>query len=196
MDGELSPEQEREVQQRINEDPDWARAYRQLQDVDTALGQWEVPATPNNLASRIIRNSKPKTLLLRAVRWVTPLAAAAIVVLMVLSMWQSKTTQGGGAVAKSGSVQQRRQQVARPVVYRVPNAQEQARLLENYSKRMQFKQQWMARNEWLLVVLSSFTPEELKELKNLPQDEVTQRIIQRRDKLVKQGILKRVPNSR
>ena len=201
MDGELDPQQGREVQKRIDEDPEWKQAYRQLQEVDEVLGKWEVPATPNYLAGRIIRKTKPKPLLLRAVKWVAPLATAAVVVLMVLAIQRSNLTRTRGLV-KSGSVQPRSQK-ARPdvVTYRVPSPQEQARLLEDYSRRMQFAQQWMAQNEWLLVVLKSFTPEEIKELKTLSQDEATQdeatqRINQRRDELVKKGILKFVPNGR
>jgi hypothetical protein len=197
MDGELSPEQEREVQQRIDDDVEWAQAYRQLQEVDKALGQWDVPAIPDGLASKIIRNTKHKPLLLRAAKWVAPLATAAVIVLMVLVLQQSNPTRTKG-IAKSASIPQASQQTGpRNVVrHRVPSPQEQARLLENYSRRMQFAQQWMAQNEWLLVVLRSFTPEELRELKKLSQEEKTKQIIQRRDELVKKGILKFVSNPR
>jgi len=196
MDGELAPEQELEVRKLVSEDPSWAQAYRQLQETDEVLDHWKIPATPDYLAARIIRNSKPKHLLLRVVKWASPLAAAAVIVLMILVMQQSKIARTRG-VAKSGAMP--RSQQTRPggaLRYRVPSSQEQARLLENYSKRMQFEQQWLAHNEWLLVVLRSFTPEEVKVLEKLPQDEVSRRIIQRRDKLVKQGILKRILNSR
>lgn len=198
MDGELASEQEREVRQRVGEDQAWARGYRQFREVDDALSRWEIPATfgSKHLAARIIRNSRPKNLLLLAVRWAAPLGVAAIVVVMILSMLQQgKSMRGRGA--STASIQQRSRQTRPDAVrYMVPNARQQARLLENYSRKMQFTQQWMARNEWLLIVLSSFTPQELTAMKNLSHDEGTKRIIQRRDELVRQGTLRRVANPR
>ena len=198
MDGELAPEQELEVQKLVSENPAWAQAYRQLQELDKALDQWEVPETPANLSSKIIRNTKPKPFIVRMTRWAAPLATAAVIVLMVLVLQQGSNMQGKPGFKTSGQTTKNPRKMRTPSkrTYRVPTPQQQAMLLENYSRRMQFKQQWMAKYEWLLVVLGSFTPEELNELKKLPKDMVSKRIIQRRDELIKKGKLKFVPNPR
>ncbi|MCK5114331.1 MAG: hypothetical protein KAR11_06165 [Phycisphaerae bacterium] len=193
MDGELDPAQEREVQQRIEEYPQWAQAYRELQGLEKALDLWEIPAASHDLADKIIKHNKPKPLLLRATKWVAPLATAAVVVLMVLAFQQGnprRTTNRG--LAKSGAIQ--KQQQIRQTDRRVPTVAQQRMLLENYSRRMQLQQQWLAQNGWLIAVLRSFTPDEVKQLQTFPQNEVNKRIIQRRDELIEKGVLKRVPS--
>ena len=54
LDGELPPARSAEVARLIRQEPAWAEALREMQDVDAALDAYAAPAPPADLAERIV----------------------------------------------------------------------------------------------------------------------------------------------
>ncbi len=73
------------------------------------------------------------------------------------------------------------------------NPQQQQEILRQFEEWIriagQRKEKYRRMNEWLHVVVESFTPEERAELQKLSSDERARRIVQRRDALVAAGKL-------
>ena len=70
---------------------------------------------------------------------------------------------------------------------------EQQELLKQYEKLIKMsadkQQAYRTRAQWLQVVLDSFTPQERQELQKATAKERAQRILQRKEELIKQGML-------
>ena len=83
MDGELDPDESRQVECRVQEDPDWAEAYRQFQMVDTALDCMETPSVPDALKSKIVASAslRSRSDVLRKI--LTAVSVAAVIAISV-----------------------------------------------------------------------------------------------------------------
>jgi anti-sigma factor RsiW len=86
FDGELSVEAARRIEELVRSDPDWGKAHREIQAIDSALDACEVPPARADLAGRILRKSHKadRGVLIRLEKWLAPLAAAAAIVLALL----------------------------------------------------------------------------------------------------------------
>ncbi|MGC9454848.1 MAG: DUF3106 domain-containing protein [Phycisphaerae bacterium] len=73
------------------------------------------------------------------------------------------------------------------------NPDKQRELIEHYERFVRMsadrRQAYRQREQWLKVVVASFTPSERDELRNMPADERARRLVARRDELVEQGKL-------
>ncbi|MCP4038491.1 MAG: hypothetical protein GY944_24260 [bacterium] len=81
IDGELSPERERELRREIASDPALAQRVGAFESVDEQLRALEAPALPADLRARLdetIASDSDDVRALRPVRWAIPLAAAAV----------------------------------------------------------------------------------------------------------------------
>jgi len=107
LDGELPEARASEIRDLIASDPAWRDAHERLVALDDALGAYEPPAVPGDLAERIIRSmpqARPAGRWATVSRWVAPLAAAAaIVVAAVLLPRKAKDAQEAGPTVLSGS---------------------------------------------------------------------------------------------
>jgi hypothetical protein len=77
MDGQLDQPQARQVAQRVQSDPQWRQAWRELLAVDAALDLLPSPAARPELAERICQVACRPSRRNRLVRLAVPLAAAA-----------------------------------------------------------------------------------------------------------------------
>ncbi|HUT60857.1 MAG TPA: hypothetical protein VNA25_23670 [Phycisphaerae bacterium] len=88
LDGELTGEALRRVEAKLAGDAEWQRALRRLQALDRAIGVYNPPGAPADLAARVIdavaRARRPAPQAIRIARWLIPAAAAAAIILGVL----------------------------------------------------------------------------------------------------------------
>jgi hypothetical protein len=89
MDGELDGPRAEEIRRRVETDPAWAEAARELVRLDDALDAWRAPDAPGDLPERIVANvrraARPRVLRFRRVAIVASAAAAAIVLAVVIT---------------------------------------------------------------------------------------------------------------
>lgn len=85
-DGELDPQASREIEQKLADEPAWAKALEDLQAIDEALDNWTVPAPPSDLAGRIAAacHNQPRTP--RILRLAMPLSAAAAAAVVLIAV--------------------------------------------------------------------------------------------------------------
>ncbi len=89
LDDELDAARRGEVERRVEAQPAWRRAHRELTAVDAALDSYTAPAPPAGLADRVLahtRRSVRRRQVLRVVGWVAPVAAAAAILLIVFAV--------------------------------------------------------------------------------------------------------------
>jgi anti-sigma-K factor RskA len=96
LDGELEAEQARQVEAMLAGDGRWQRAARELKALDETLDQWTAPPAPAGLAERIIAASRQEkqapALVIRLVKYLTPVAAAAAVAVAYLAFFNHPQT--------------------------------------------------------------------------------------------------------
>lgn len=73
------------------------------------------------------------------------------------------------------------------------NPEKQRELIERYDRFIKMsaerRQAYRQREQWLKVVVASFTPRQRDELRNMPAEQRARQLIARRDELVRQGKL-------
>jgi len=97
LDGELTAEQGREIEDRVQSSPALARALAELRALDKALGAYTVPAPADGLAGRVVasvRRSQRRSGIYRIVRWAAPAAAAAAILLATALWWIDRPGPG------------------------------------------------------------------------------------------------------
>lgn len=84
MDGQLGEPQASQVAQRVQADPQWRQAWRELSAVDAALDLLPSPEAGPELTERICQAVRRPSWPSRAIRLAVPLAAAACLLAAVL----------------------------------------------------------------------------------------------------------------
>ena len=106
LDGELDLADARQVRHHIESEAAWRDAAAELNALDETLDEYTAPRCPKGLSDRIIVATRQahfqRTLLMRVVKIVAPMAAAAAV-LAVIAMaypWGQQPVGGNGPVVK------------------------------------------------------------------------------------------------
>ena len=97
MDGELDVEQAEAVARKVEDDPVWAGAYRELLALDEMMDVWELPSPSAELTAKILARAKDRSGagVLRFARWVMPAAAAAIFIIAITLSQSTRHSSSG-----------------------------------------------------------------------------------------------------
>ena len=191
LDGELEGEQADEVHKMLFNDAQAAMTCADMRKLDKLLQKWETPEPPVLLGEVICISAKHdprKNPFYRIVQIAVPLAAAAIVVLVIM-MWM------GGALRSSDkshldwsklTPQQQSQASQGAKAFLLLSKKEQEEILAQF--RMQFNIS-PSQNNWVGPVLSSFTPEQQKQLQKLSPPERLEILRKRHYEIMSSGVI-------